>query len=144
MFDLCHPAPQVVDDSARLGGPTRALTDAHDVVEHVVDTVRIEGQDLGVAAQDVEGIGDLAGRHGAHPAQVLGEDEVGLDALDELGVEGVERLAVLDGFAYGAVDVGGRRPVVERQAAPRHDGLGASSRREVAPVGHPVEIVSEP
>src|SRR5205807_10212238 len=68
----------------------------------------------------------------------------GLDALDEVGVEGVERLAVLDGFAHGAVDVGGRRPVVERQAAPRHDGLGASGRREVAPVGHPFEVIPQP
>src|SRR5205085_7121752 len=92
----------------------------------------------------VEGIGDLATRHGTYPAQVLGEDEVGLDALDELGVEGVERLAVLDGLAHRAVDVGGRRPVVERQAAPRHDGFGASSRREVAPVGHPFDVVSKP
>ena len=46
----------------------------------------------------------LTGRHGAHAAQVLGEDHVGLLAADQVRVQHVERLARVHPLAHGPVD----------------------------------------
>jgi hypothetical protein len=55
-------------------------------------------------------------RHGAHVvdadradrAQLLGDDEVGLEVAQAVGVELVDRLAALGALADGRVDLAGR------------------------------------
>ena len=119
------------------------FADPHDVVEHVLDSVGIEGEHVGVTPQDIEGVLDVAGRYGADPAQVLGEDEVGLDALDQVSVERVQGLAVLDRLPHSAVHVRRRRSLTEVQLAAGHDGLAGGAGREVAAVGDRFDLVPE-
>ena len=52
----------------------------------------VERQHGGRAAQAVEGVGDVARRDRAHPAQVLGQDQIGLQGADGGLIEPVERL----------------------------------------------------
>ena len=82
---------------------------------------------------------DVPAGYGAHPTQVLGEDEVGLDAPDQLGIEGVERSAVGDSIGDGPVDVAGSG-AVEDEPAGRDDRLGAGVWRMVTAVGDRLEL----
>ena len=138
------PPAQPFDQAEGLGGAAGVLTDSHDVAEDVVDGVGVEGQHVGVTAEDVQGIFDVARRHGAHPAQVLGEDEVGLDALDQLGIEGVQRLTVLHRLPDEPVDVGRRRLLADVELRAGDDGLLGGRGRVVAPVGDRFDLVTEP
>jgi hypothetical protein len=52
--------------------------------------VRVERHDLSSTAEPAECLVDVAGRHGADPIQVLGEDQVGLDLGDARLVEPVQ------------------------------------------------------
>ena len=92
----------------------------------------------------IRGVLDVARRYGANPAQVLGKDEVGLDALDQVGVEGVQGLAIFDGLTHGAVDVRGRRVVGNFQLGAGDDRLAGGRGGVVAAVGNPFNFVAEP
>ena len=58
-----------------------------------------------MAAEHLECFLDRARRHGTHLAEVLGDDEIGLDVADALGVERVDGLAVGDARAHRVVDL---------------------------------------
>ena len=75
--------------SARSGTPVRAPT-SENRVQHLVERVRIERQHVGPAAQVAQRVLDLAGRQRAHPAQVLGQDQVGIQLRQRLRVQGVQ------------------------------------------------------
>ena len=70
-----------------------------------------------MTAEDVERLLHVARRHRTDAAEVLGQDEIGLDAVDQVGVERVERLAVFDRVPNGAVDVARRRAVTDVELA---------------------------
>jgi hypothetical protein len=46
----------------------------------------------------------------AHRAERLGDDEVGLEVMQEVGVELVDRIAALGALADGGVDLGRGEP----------------------------------
>ena len=71
-------------------------------------------------------------RHRADPAQVLRQDQVGLDALDQVAVEQVDRLAAVHALADGASISAARQRPVLGQCGVGHDGLRPGLRRVVA------------
>jgi hypothetical protein len=46
-----------------------------DIDHHLVERVRVQRHDLSPTAEPAECLVDVAGRHGADPTQVLGEEE---------------------------------------------------------------------
>jgi hypothetical protein len=74
----------------------------------------------------------LPGRHRADPAQVLGEDQVGLDAGDQLLVQDVERLLPLHMLVDQVVGLSRAAGPVGGQGGVGYNRLGASLGRVVA------------
>ena len=70
------------------------------------ERVRVEGDDLRAAGDRLGDRAHVVDAHGAHRAQRLGDDEVGLEVAQALGVELVDRLAALGALAHGGVDLG--------------------------------------
>ena len=93
-------------DLARGVGERQGVTHEAYAVQHVVERHGIERHDVGPALQVRERGIDLARRHGAHAAQVLGQDHVRC----QLGHRSlVERVEVATGGQLGAhvsVDLG--------------------------------------
>src|SRR4029450_11728551 len=65
------------------GGPS----DLQHPVQHLVQGAGIQGHHLGSAAQDVQGLVDVAGGDRADRAQVLGQHQVGAQVAGAVGVE---------------------------------------------------------
>jgi len=93
-------------------------------------SVRVEGDDLGVACAQLV---DVVGGDGADRAEVLGQDQVGLQCLEQFAVDRVQRAAVADRLAYGLVDF-------QAGQARRFDTRGGNDR-EAANLGWPVALL---
>jgi len=63
--------------------------------------VRVEGDDLGVGCAQLV---DVVGGDGADRAEVLGQDQVGLQCLEQLAVDCVQGAPVADRRVHGFVD----------------------------------------
>jgi hypothetical protein len=63
--------------------------------------VRVESDDLGVGCAQ---LADVVCGDGADRAQVLGQDQVGLECLEQLAVDRVQGAPVADRRAHGFVD----------------------------------------
>ena len=74
-------------------------------------------------------------RDGAHLALILGEDDVGLQLLERLGVDLVDGEAVLDQRAHALVDVG---------AGALHLELRPRDRRQLEHRRRPIAFVRAP
>jgi len=70
--------------------PDWTTADLKPYVEHLVEGVRVEGQHVGAASQVVQCLRHVPGRQRADPAQVLGQDQVGLQVREGAGVQGVQ------------------------------------------------------
>ena len=127
--------PQPGHDLLGLLGDAGGLADLPHAVQDLVQGAGVQGEDLGLAAQDVQGLGDLAGGDGADRTQVLGQDQLGAQLADGLGVEPVDRLAAADAGADQPVDLGRVGDGWQRRV--RHDldgaGLGGQSHSSVTP-----------
>ena len=111
-------------------------------LQDLVQGAGVEGEDLGLAAEDIQGLVDLAGGDRADRAQVLGQDQVGAQVADGLGVEPVDRLSAADTRADQPVDLGwfgGRR-----QGRARHHPHPAGLGWPVAFVGDPDQVSFQP
>jgi hypothetical protein len=64
------------------------------------ECVRVEGDDLGVGCTQ---LADVVGGDGADRAEVLGQDQIGLERLEQLAIDRVQRASVADRRAYGLV-----------------------------------------
>src|SRR5213592_995059 len=80
---------------ARLGSPWE------DASFDLGDRVRVEGDDLGAGCAQLF---DVVGGDGADRAEVLGQDQVGLQRLEQRAVNRVQGASVTDRLAYGSVD----------------------------------------
>jgi hypothetical protein len=105
---LAQPGDHLVGSLLHAGG----LADLQHAVQNLIQGAGVKGDHLGLAAQDVQGLVDVAGGDRADRAQVLGQHQLGAQVVDGLGVEPVERLAAADAGADQPVDLrrlGGRR-----------------------------------
>jgi hypothetical protein len=90
-LDGGYPGPQAVDEQVGSGIDARGPAHVLDVDHHLVERLRVQRHDLSATAEPAECLIDIAGRHGADPTQVLGENQVGLDLGDTRLVEPVQR-----------------------------------------------------
>ncbi len=95
----CHQVGRSIRRSGRLAY-------RQDRRQHVRQRVRIERQHVGAAAEVVKRIFDVAGRYGADTAEVLRQDQLGLQPGQCLRVERVEIRAGAQLRAHVAVDLG--------------------------------------
>ena len=81
---------QLVHDRLRSRRGAGGIAHHLEAIDDLVERRRVERDHLGATTEHVERLLDRARRHRTHPAQVLGDDEIGLDVADALGVEGVD------------------------------------------------------
>ena len=95
----------------------------------------------GAFSEPRERSGEIVGRSGADVTQILGDDQVGREFFESLGVDGVEAFAARDVFANLAVDF--RRRCVVRNSRLDDDSLGAGRGRKVAFVADADDLAVE-
>ncbi len=116
-----------------------------DLRDDVVQGVRVERDDLGVGeSQFVEGAFDLAARHRADAAEVLGQDHVGAFPAQEILVQDVERVLRVHPLPHGVVDLPRRERPALGEGAPGNDGFRDGVGWVVALVGHADQIGAHP
>src|SRR5579864_7433111 len=97
----------------RFGGASAAglLADPQNIAPDVAEILRIEAKNFRALGKAREGGGEIVRRSGADVAQILGDDEVGSELFERLGVDGVKAFAAGNVFANEAIDFG-RRSIV--------------------------------
>jgi hypothetical protein len=124
-------------------GNAGPLPDGHDRVQYPGQRMRVQGQHVRVAAQVVQGLVHVPGRERAHPAQVLGQDQVGRQRGQG---PRVQRVQVLPRGQLGPdvpVDVT-RGHGAGIQAADHDRLLRAGGRRLVALEGDSGQVIAQP
>jgi hypothetical protein len=96
------------------------LGDGAHVAERLAERVRVERDDARLGGDRARDLAHVVVADRADRAKLLGDDEVGLEVVQEIGVELVDRLAALGVFADGGVDLGRRQ--VRRQPVARDVG----------------------
>jgi hypothetical protein len=132
--------PHVRDDllAARSHAKPRCQ-DAHGLA-HLAKRSRIEREHL--RPHGTRG-GELAARDGAHGAEILGDDQVGSELGNQVGVDAVQGPAVPHRFADHLADLQARE---RRGIEPRdgHDRLAGHLGRPAALLRDPDERIDEP
>jgi MoxR-like ATPase len=108
-----HPGEALAeagDDLRRTFGHAGALADGEDRAEHLLQRVRVERQHAGAAAEVVQCLRHVPGRQRAHPAQVLGEDQVRAQPRQRVRVQRVQVPAAGELVTDVGVDVGRGHP----------------------------------
>ncbi len=115
------------------------LAHDRDATDDVIERGRVERDHLGTTAQYLERVLHRAGWHRAHLAEVLGEDQIGLDVANARRVERVDRLAVGDTRAHCVVDLLRGERIVGGERGSGYHLLRARFGREVALEGDAIE-----
>ena len=132
----------MLEPGHHLLGPRRARRQAaHQpkVLEDVGQALRFERYEFGLPAADArgalhKGIGD-----GAYLAELLGQDQIGLERREAIGIEPIDAAPLMDELTDVAVDVGA--PSVAGQQAASHDRLAPHLLRVIALVSHSHQAV---
>jgi hypothetical protein len=137
-----EPGPQLAHQprgALRHAGP---LPDRQDRVQHLVERVRVKREHVGLASQIAQGVFDLPGRQRAHPAQVLGQDQVGPQIRERVGVQRVQVGPGGELCPDVAVDLAGGHPA---GIPATHDDrlLRPGGRRLVALERDPDQVVAQ-
>ena len=140
--DRREPPALVGHELGRLLVVPGGLAQRLDRAEHLVERVGVDGQHLGRAAQVGEGVVDDRDVDRADGAQVLGDDEVGVQPGQRTLVEVVEVVAAPHRLHHEGVDLGRRQPLGHR--ARRDDAPGAGLLRVVALERHAHHVVTRP
>ena len=85
-----QPGAQVADQARGTLCCPGALANGQNRVKHLIERMRVKRQHVGLASQVVQCILDVTGWQSAHPAQVLGQDQVGLQRRQSLRPQGIE------------------------------------------------------
>ena len=117
--------------------------DRGDRVEDPLDRGRLERDDRDLGIDPAGDLVHLAVADRAHPAQLLGQDEVGLDCGQRLLIELVQRRSAVHRRGHPRMDVA-RRHVRQVLHAPRDHGLADDRRRPVALMRDGDELVLQP
>jgi uncharacterized protein YjbJ (UPF0337 family) len=123
-------------------GHSGPLPDRRDRVQHLVQRVRIQGQYVRLAAQVLQRVAHLPGRQRAHPAQVLGQDQVGRQFSQRPRVQRVEILTRGQPGPDVPVDVT-RGHGLGIQAADHDRLLGSGGGRLIALEGDPGQVIAQ-
>jgi len=137
-----EPVAQVRDQRTGVGVEVGA--ERGDAVQHAVEGVRVEGVHPDVVEPELgEGLGDGVTGQRAHPAEVLGDDDVGRGRPQGLPVQLVHRQPRRGALPHARVDLGRGHALVEGGAD--DDGhMVADPGRVVALEGHGDEVVGAP
>ena len=73
-------------------GASGDVGDGLDVGEDLVERPGVEGDHPGVTAEMVEGVGDFTHIHRADRAQILGEDEIGVEIAQNVTVKMIKSM----------------------------------------------------
>ncbi len=133
-----QPGHQPLGPVSNRGG----LAHRQDRAQHLLQRARIQGEHLGVAAQVPQGRLDLPGWEGADGAQVLGQDQVGLQFRQRLLVQGVQAAVGGEPAVDVLVDLPGRHPTGV-QSAGNHGLVHPGGRGLVALERHTGELVAQ-
>ena len=87
---LGQPSSQVGDQAPSPGGDAGGLANGQDRVQHVIERARAQCEHPGMAAKVGQGGLDLPGWQGANGAQVLSQNQVGLEVRQRLLVQRVQ------------------------------------------------------
>jgi hypothetical protein len=123
-----HPGEalaEACDDLRRAFGHAGALADGEDRAEHLLQRVRVERKHGGAAAEVVQCLRHVPGWQRAHPAQVLGEDQVRAQPGQRVRVQRVQVPAAGELVTDVGVDVGRGHP--RGVQAAHHDFLFRTS-----------------
>ena len=82
------PAAQALHERVRLCRSPTGRADQPDATDHVVEAGRVEGDNLRVTPDDVERLLDGTRWHGADPAEILRQNQIGIDGPDPGVVQG--------------------------------------------------------
>jgi len=138
-----HPVKsglQPSDQPVRRRRVPRVLAHRDDGRQHLPQGARVEGEHLRPAAQVDQRRVDSADVHGAHRAQVLGEDQIRIQLAQGVRVQAIQVLTGREPGPHLGVDLGWCQPRRQRRGrddAPR-PGLGG----EVALKGDPDNIIT--
>jgi hypothetical protein len=101
--DRGQPITQAVDQQLRPDAGPGAVPHGKDGIEHLLEPARVEGDDIGAAAEVVQGFLDVAGGQRADSAQILREDDVRSQGGQRVRVQGagcrVQRCSPAASFA---------------------------------------------
>ncbi len=112
--DPLQPLAQTGDEVLGGAGPAARPAEGHHRGQHLVEGVRVDGEHVRPAAEVGEGVVDHGDVDRAYRAQVLGDDEVGVEVGQGALVEVVEVLAGPHPLADDPVDVGGAQALGQR------------------------------
>ena len=119
-------------------------SDGADAGDDIVETTRVERDHLGMAPDDRERLLDRSGGHGADPAEILSQDEIGIDGTDSSVVEGVDGLPGCHASAHRGVDLVCAQRTVGWQDRAGDDRHGPGRLRVVAVEAHATELIPKP
>ncbi len=120
------------DDGASSCRYAEQVSERENALFDLGECARVEGDDLGVRCAQLT---EVVGGDGADRAEVLGQDQVGLERLEQVAVDRVQGASVADRFAHRLVDL-------EAGQAGRVDARGGDDR-EVVNVGWPVALLRD-
>ena len=115
-----HPGSQTRHQHVRASGGARGGPDGADAVDDLVEPARVQGDHLGVTPEDIERLLHGPRWHRADLAQVLGQDQVGLDGPELRVVKCVDGLTRSDPCADRGIDLlRAQRTIRGRVPSPR-------------------------
>jgi len=135
LSDRCDPPSQLGDQRR---GPIRNAGHCPDLLDSGQDPRQgrgLERQDAARAFQPLHSLLDELVRDGAHVAQLLRQNEVGIEAFQQFLVEDVDAAPRVQRRRDVVVDVAAVACAVTKRA-PGHDGQTARRGRKVALVRH--------
>ena len=144
-----HRHAHAIDASALAGDEvergvarSRRRGDGADVAHRLADRLRIECDHLRARGDHLGLLDDFVVGDRADRAQLLGDDQVGLQLAQELGIELVDGALAGDRGAHGGVDLARRQAL--RQTVPGHAWQLERTCGMIALVRHRDDIVAEP
>ena len=126
------PGPQTRHEHLRALAGAGGCPHGADAGDHVVEPGGVEGHHVGVAPDHVERLLHRARWHRADSAQILGQDQVGIDGPDPAVVEGIDRFSSGDAGTDLGVDLLRTQRAVSGQSGSRDDRHGAGGRGMIA------------
>jgi hypothetical protein len=132
LADALDLRPHPGDDAATAARDVQELGERDDSLFDLGDRVSIECNHLRAGGTKLL---DAVGGHRANGAEVLGEDDVGIDRLEDISVDRVERTPVADGVANRSVDL--------TTGEPRRVDARGGYDRQPADLGRPVALFGD-